>query len=185
MTTPTELTGRANHLKASPADEMSWRPLQRSTRVAVALALLAALYYSLFLLNPHYRGDTWLWIIVLCAEGLTVFQALGTWWTILAHSDEPPAPGVYYWRRLLLDGALKPTVDVFITVAGEPIEIVTLTIRAAQDMQLEHKVWVLDDGDSDELRDHCAAVGAGYLRREGRAHAKAGNVNAGLARTDG
>jgi cellulose synthase (UDP-forming) len=185
LTTPTELTGRANHLKASPADEMSWRPLQRSTRVAVALALLASLYYLLFLLNPHYRGDTWLWIIVLCAEGLTVFQALGTWWTILAHGDEPPAPGVFYWRRLLLDGVLTPTVDVFITVAGEPIEIVRLTVRAAQDMQLEHKVWVLDDGDSDELRDHCADVGVGYLRREGRAHAKAGNVNAGLARTDG
>lgn len=77
MTTPTELTGRANHLKASPADEMSWRPLQRSTRVMVAPALLASLYYLVFLLNPHYRGDTWLWLVVLAAEGLTVFQALG------------------------------------------------------------------------------------------------------------
>jgi cellulose synthase (UDP-forming) len=176
---------RVNHLTATPADELSWRPVQRTTRTAVAVALVCALSYVVFLLNPAYRGDVWLWVILLLAEGLTVFQAIGTWWTIIAHDSRPEAPEVYVWRRDLLSGARTPSIDVFITACGEPLDIVLGTVRAAKDMQVAHHTWVLDDGRSDELRDACAAVGVGYLRREGREHAKAGNVNAALARTDG
>ena len=183
---PTTATGkRINHLTAKPSDDLSWRPLQRSTRAAVAAALFASLFYSVFLLNPAYRGNTWLWAATLFAEGLTVFQALGTWWTILAHDDRPESPEIYVRRRELLTAQWTPSIDVFITACGEPLEIVTGTIRAARDMRVEHRTWVLDDGRSDELRAVCAGEGVGYLRRDGREHAKAGNVNAGLARTTG
>jgi cellulose synthase (UDP-forming) len=50
-------------------------------------------------------------------------------------------------------------------------------------MTLPHQTWVLDDGRSNALRDACIDEGVGYLRREGREHAKAGNINAALART--
>ena len=176
---------RVNHFRAKPSDELSWRPVQRSTRAAVSAALLATIFYITFLLNPSYRGDTWLWLVVLFAEGLTVFQALGTWWTVLAHDDRAEDPHVWEWRRRLQSGALAPTVDVFITACGEPLEIVVGTIRAARDMDIAHRTWVLDDGRSDDLRDACEAEGVGYLRRNDRNHAKAGNVNAGLARTNG
>lgn len=183
---PSELRAeRANHFAATPSDELSWRPLQRSTRAVVAAALLASVFYLIFLLNPAYRGDTWLWLAVLLAEGLTVFQALGTWWTILAHDDRPDAPEVYLHRRELLAGEWAPTVDVLITACGEPLEIVLVTARAARDMRTEHRTWVLDDGRDDALRTACEREGIGYLRRDGREHAKAGNVNAGLERTDG
>jgi len=59
------------------------------------------------------------------------------------------------------------------------------TIRAARNMKIEHRVWVLDDGDSDEVRDAAAAEGVGYLRRKEHLHAKAGNINAALRRTQG
>ncbi|WP_088316932.1 glycosyltransferase family 2 protein [Kineosporia sp. R_H_3] len=176
---------RANHLTAQPVDDYSWRPLQRSTRVAVALALAVTIYYVVFLLNPAYRGNPWLWGAVLFAEGLTVFQALGTWWTVLANQGHPDTTEVVLNRRRLTTGSWTPTVDVFITACGEPVEIVDGTIRAARDMAVPHKTWILDDGKSDELRDLCAELGVGYLRRGDNAHAKAGNVNAGLARTDG
>jgi cellulose synthase (UDP-forming) len=176
---------RHNHFTAKPSDELSWRPVQRSTRVAVATALVVTIFYILFLLNPAYRGNTALWVILLFAEGLTVFQALGTWWTILAHDGRPDSPDVYLMRRRLLSGEEKPSIDVFITVCGEPIDIVLGTVRAAKDMRIAHQTWVLDDGRSDQLRDACHREEVGYLRREGREHAKAGNVNAGLARTSG
>jgi cellulose synthase (UDP-forming) len=127
----TTLTRRANHVTATPADELSWRPVQRTTRAAVATAMLASAFYLLFLLNPVNRGVTWLWFAVLLAEGLTVFQAVGTWWTILAHDDRPESPAVWAWRRQLLDGAVPP-VDVFITACGEPLEIVLATVRGAR-----------------------------------------------------
>ena len=176
---------RTNHLTARPADDYSWRPLQRSTRAAVGLALVVTLYYVVFLLNPAYRGNPWLWGAVVAAEGLTVFQALGTWWTVLANQGHPDTTEVVLNRRRLATGAWTPTIDVFITACGEPLEIVTGTIRAARDMSVEHRTWILDDGGSDELRDACAELGVGYLRRGDSAHAKAGNVNAGLARTSG
>ncbi len=176
---------RTNHLTARPSDELSFRPVQRSTRTAVAAALIATLAYIVFLLNPAYRGNTWVWLLVLVAEGLTVFQALGTWWTISAHDARPDSPEVYVWRRKLATGELAPSIDVFITACGEPLEIVMGTVHAAQAMAVAHHTWVLDDGNSDELRDACAAAGAGYLRRKDRSHAKAGNVNAALARTTG
>jgi cellulose synthase (UDP-forming) len=126
-----------------------------------------------------------MWILVLFAEGLTVFHALGSWWTIIAHDTRPDLPEVYSWRRKLSSGELAPEIDVFITACGEPLEIVMGTVCAARDMAVSHKTWVLDDGRSDTLRDACESAGVGYLRREDRDHAKAGNVNAALRRTSG
>ncbi|MFC7530961.1 glycosyltransferase family 2 protein [Actinoplanes sp. GCM10030250] len=165
--------------------EPTWRPIQRSTRLAVTAALAVTLYYMIFLLNPAYRGDVWVWALVLFAEGITIFNALAMWWTVLTFTHRPDPPEVYAWRRQLLAGQLKPTIDVFITVYGEPLDIILVTLRAARDMVVEHRVWVLDDGDSDEVRDAAAAEGVGYLRRNQHLHAKAGNINAALLRTDG
>jgi cellulose synthase/poly-beta-1,6-N-acetylglucosamine synthase-like glycosyltransferase len=128
---------------------------------AVSAALIAAVFYVVFLLNPDYRGDTWLWVLVLMAELLTVLHALGTWWTILANDNAPDRPEVYAMRRRLLSGELRPTIDVFITACGEPIEIILGTVYAARDMRIDHRTWVLDDGRSDALRDACEAVGVG------------------------
>ena len=52
-------SSRANHMRATPTDALSWRPLQRSTRAAVSAALLAATFYVIFLLNPAYRHESW------------------------------------------------------------------------------------------------------------------------------
>jgi cellulose synthase (UDP-forming) len=167
------------------AGELSWRPIQRSTRFIVFIALGVTVFYAVFLLNPAYRGDTWVWIVVLFAEGLTVFNALAMWWTILVYTPHPDTPEVYAWRRRLATGDLKPSIDLLITVYGEPLEIVQVTIEAVRDMQVGHKTWVCDDGDSDELQALCAEMGVGYLRRTEHTHAKAGNINAALKRTDG
>jgi cellulose synthase (UDP-forming) len=166
-------------------EDATWRPIQRSTRFAVIVALVVTLFYMIFLLNPAYRGNVWVWLLVLFAEGITIFNALAMWWTVLVFTPHPDPPEVYAWRRRLRTGKLKPSIDVFITVYGEPIEIVLVTIRAARDMKVEHKTWVLDDGDSDELMAVCAEEGVGYLRRTEHKHAKAGNINAALKRTDG
>jgi cellulose synthase (UDP-forming) len=182
---PNTRNHRVNHLRARPADELSFSPLQRSTRLAVATALIMTVFYLIFLLNPAYRGDVWLWVLLVLAEGLTVSHALGTWWTIGAYDTRPDLPEVYAWRRALAAGELTPSVDVFITAYGEPLDIVIGTVRAARDMAVDHETWVLDDGRSDALQAACAAEGVGYLRREDRQHAKAGNVNAALGRTVG
>ena len=187
MVPPTSPTPsrRVNHATSTPAGELSWRPIQRTARLAVNVALAVTIFYMVFLFDPTYRGETWLWLLVVCAEGLVVVQALFTWWTVLSNRHQPDAPEVYTWRRKLASGEIAPAIDVFITVYGEPAEIVRGTIRAARDMRIAHKTWVLDDGDSDEVRDLAAAEGVGYRRRQIHDHAKAGNVNAGFWATTG
>ena len=76
-------------------------------------------------------------------------------------------------------------MDVFVPVYKEPVEIVDLTVAAAAGLRgAEVRVWVLDDGNDDAMRDLAARHGVGYIRREEHTGAKAGNINNALALTD-
>jgi cellulose synthase (UDP-forming) len=79
-----------------------------------------------------------------------------------------------------------PSVDVFICTFNEGLDVVERTILAALALDYPRfKVWVLDDGDRDWLRDFCQEKGAGYIRRSEHRHAKAGNINHALTVTNG
>jgi cellulose synthase (UDP-forming) len=77
------------------------------------------------------------------------------------------------------------TVDVFIPTYNESVALLRNTVLAAREMRLAHKTWVLDDGRRNEVREMCDELGVEYLTRDSNEHAKAGNINAALARTDG
>ena len=98
-----------------------------------------------------------------------------------------------------------PDVDVFIPSYDESPEILAMTIAAARSMDYPSgklKVWLLDDGGTDErcadpdpvkarrsrsrrlaLQILCAELGANYVTRPRNEQAKAGNLNNGLARS--
>ncbi|RYH00863.1 glycosyltransferase [Salipiger sp. IMCC34102] len=81
-----------------------------------------------------------------------------------------------------------PTVDVFIATYNEDLDVLEKTILGALALDWPRdrlRVCVLDDGARGWLKDYCARKGADYFAREGNAHAKAGNINAAIARTDG
>jgi cellulose synthase (UDP-forming) len=96
-----------------------------------------------------------------------------------------------------------PEVDVFIPTYDEAEDILAATVSAAMLMDYpaqKLKVWLLDDGATDEKRGDkdeqkaseanarraelqklCLELGANYLSRAGNEDAKAGNLNYGLA----
>lgn len=100
-----------------------------------------------------------------------------------------------------------PTVDVFIPTYNEEPELLANTVAAAQAMDYPRDrftVWLLDDGGTQqkrnserlaeadnaerrhaELQKLAADLGARYLTRERNEHAKAGNMNNGLAHSKG
>jgi cellulose synthase (UDP-forming) len=81
-----------------------------------------------------------------------------------------------------------PTVDIFIPSYNEALDIVALTIFAAQSIDWPKdklRVHVLDDGRREEFRKFCDSIGVNYLVRENNHHAKAGNLNEALKVTDG
>lgn len=78
--------------------------------------------------------------------------------------------------------AAPPFVDVFIATYNEGFDVVERTIVGALALDYpRYAVWVLDDGKRDWLRDYCKSKGARYVTRPDNRHAKAGNLNHGLA----
>lgn len=171
----------------------------------VLLGVLGIVAYGSFLLNPANRGDLLPWLIVIGAESVLVVTALLSMWTILAGSQDPRDYGYNRAKELLFDGRFirdsgleqepgkwplrvageQVDVDVFITTYGEELAVIRRTVQAAVAMHGRHRTYVLDDGHSDEVRRLARSSGAHYFRRPEREHAKAGNINAALARTTG
>ncbi|MDP1845686.1 MAG: glycosyltransferase, partial [Candidatus Moranbacteria bacterium] len=82
-----------------------------------------------------------------------------------------------------------PTVDMMVTVVHEPLDILKRTLVGCTHQEYpkdRFKVYVLDDGHRDEVRELAASLGCAYLRRPDRPlHAKAGNINHALTQSNG
>ena len=160
--------------------KVTWEPVPASvsvrTRVRIMsiLGLPLAVWYFGWLLNPDRIGNPILYGILIVAEIFNLTQALGFWWTCANERvRKPKAPS----ERL--------AVDVFVPVYKEPVDIVDLTVAAAAGLRgAEVRVWVLDDGNDDDMRDLAARHGVGYIRRDEHTGAKAGNINNALALTN-
>ena len=81
----------------------------------------------------------------------------------------------------------KPeSVDIFITVAGEPVDILRETIEAAVNIDYPiKKIYLLDDKGDVTYQNIAEKFGCNYFAREDHSHAKAGNLNYAFQRTSG
>jgi cellulose synthase (UDP-forming) len=76
-------------------------------------------------------------------------------------------------------------VDVYVCTYDEPTEVVMATLAGCRALTYPHTTYLLDDGRRAEMRELAELAGAEYLTRPDNSHAKAGNLNAALPRTDG
>jgi cellulose synthase (UDP-forming) len=138
-------------------------------------------------------------MILLLAEIYCISMLFLSLFTVADPIERPKAP------RLSDEDA--PTVDVFVPSYNEAIEIVAPTLAAAKRLDYpagKLNVYLLDDGGTDEKLQSddaaiarraahrresfsalCAELGVRYLTREENTHAKAGNLNFGLAHSQG
>ncbi len=77
------------------------------------------------------------------------------------------------------------SVDVYVCTYDEPVEVVLATLAGCRALTYPHTTWLLDDGRRPEMRELAELAGARYLTRPDNSHAKAGNINAALRRTEG
>lgn len=153
-----------------PAPESLGRRLV--IRVVALAALLTTAVYLGWRIDRTLDWSVWwlsvpmLLLEVHAAAGLALFTF--SLWDLNAR---PPAP-----RRDETDLRLA----VLIPTYNESREILVSTIAAAVAVEPAHETWVLDDGNRPEVAILAARLGARYVARTDRSHAKAGNVNHAL-----
>ena len=76
-------------------------------------------------------------------------------------------------------------VDVYVCTYDEPAEVIMATLAGCRALAYPHTTYLLDDGRRPEMEKIARLAGARYLTRPDNSHAKAGNLNAALPRTDG
>ena len=165
-------------MSTSRSDRPIWDaseiPERRTVRLAIALNLVLAAWYFKWLLNLDNASNFVLYGLLILAEVFNLVQGGSFWWTVWNDRKHPAtAP--------LLP---PPTVDVFIPVYNEPLDVVAPTIAAASKMRGAHvNVTLLDDGSSDIMESFAARSGIRYIRRTEHNGAKAGNINNALGLT--
>lgn len=91
-------------------------------------------------------------------------------------------------KKLPADRSTWPTVDIFIPTYNESLEVIKPTVFAAKNLDWpadKLRVHLLDDGSRDAFAAFASDVGVNYIKRVEHNHAKAGNINHALGRTDG
>ncbi len=135
--------------------------------------------------HDTWREVGWVWFC-FAVEVLALFDALILYLTFLRASDRRAEADGHEARLRALSPDRLPAVDVYIPTYNEPFEVLEKTITGALCRDYPNvRLWVLDDGRRPWLKTFCEGKGIGYLTRPDNAHAKAGNINHALTKTDG
>jgi cellulose synthase (UDP-forming) len=150
-----------------------------ATKRLLLLNVVMAIAYFLVIAFGFQPGNHLFFYLLILGEVFHLTQILGYCLTIW----DPTV-------RARFNAAFTPAVDVFITVCGEPVEIVAETARAALAMRYKKfNVYLLNDGfvaKKDNWREIDALakkLGITSITRRTPGGAKAGNINNALAQT--
>jgi cellulose synthase (UDP-forming) len=143
---------------------------------------LTSLYLSWWLI-PRHVDNPLLFGLLLSGEIYHVLMLLLFWFTTYKL-------GSVSSQKYVFNSWYQPDIDVFITVAGEPIEIVRHTLQHIQTTNYDHKhIYLLNDSyvaKKDNWHEYellAKELGIGYFTRKKAGGAKAGNINHALAKT--
>jgi cellulose synthase (UDP-forming) len=144
-------------------------------RVLAVLALLWGAGYLVWRIGWSAEGASPVAYGMLLLTEIYGIWALGTlaWfsWSRPATVKPPATPG--------------RSVDVYVCTYDEPAEVVAATLAGCRALTYPHTTYLLDDGRRPEMEELARLAGAQYLTRPDNSHAKAGNINAALDRTEG
>lgn len=139
-------------------------------------------YYSFYIFNPIHAGNFWLYVLQLIADSIAIINIGALWLTILLDLIQPE----YYKRDIKYNKKWikenSPSVDILIPIYKEPLHIIKETIKNAVLIDYPHKVYALDDGDSQDVKTLAQSLDVNYIARPryARKYAKSGNLNYGL-----
>ncbi len=151
----------------------------------VVAAPIAIFYYATYIFNINHAGNIYLYVLQIIADVIAMSVVGSLWATILLDIIQPEhnREHIGYNKDFLKEN--QPIVDVFIPIFREPIDVIEKTIRRAVEIDYPHETFVLDDGDSPEVKALAEKLGANYIARpmQGKKHAKSGNINFAIDQT--
>ncbi|HEY2632357.1 MAG TPA: glycosyltransferase, partial [Solirubrobacteraceae bacterium] len=152
-----------------------WARHQNLLRVLAGVTLcLSAAYLAWRVGWSWQRSNPVLWVCLLVAElyGLWNLATL-TWltWDVTPRK-RPQSPG-------------GRSVDVYICTYDEHTPVLEATLAGCALMSYPHTTWLLDDGTRPEIERLAEKWGVRYMTRPDKSHAKAGNINHALPKTEG
>jgi cellulose synthase (UDP-forming) len=147
--------------------------------VSILLSTRYLIWRGLFTLNRATPLGFTISLILLFAEIYGFIQILFFFIQVVHPTDRIPPK--------VADKEL-PVVDIFIPIFSEPADILYRTIVGCQALDYpaeKKKIYVLDDGHREEIKNLAAKLGCEYLTRAIRKYGKAGNLNNGLRNSGG
>jgi cellulose synthase (UDP-forming) len=154
--------------------------LNRAPKFLIVVNVFVTLFYFLVVSLWFDRANLYLFGFLIASQAFFTWQALTFLATIWDMNWMPRG-----------DITFAEPVDVFITVAGEPVEIVEETVRACLKMDYpDFKIHILNDGyvakkdnweEMEQLAKHYAI---NCITRKKAGGAKAGNINNAIAQTE-
>lgn len=155
--------------------------IKNTRRLLLFLFVLAQVRYLLW--RGFFTLDTVTAVGLAVTLSLFLAECYGLLQNIFFSHQTTKPPG-----RVPPEPTVFPTVDIFVPIVNEPLEILRRTLIGcrAQDYPSEKvTIHVLDDGGREEVRKLAEELGCNYIRRQDRSHAKAGNLNHALKLTRG
>lgn len=149
-------------------------------KIALAITAVLGILHYVLIAFVFPSANPVLFTLLVLGQTFLLWQALSFIWTVWDTSD-PETPAIPF----------NAPVDVFVTVAGEPIDIIEKTVRGARDMDYpDVRVHILNDGyvakkdNWEEVEALAKRLGVNCITRKEPGGAKAGNINNGLRQTN-
>lgn len=155
------------------------------TLLLMTISLIATCRYAWWRLTQTLDLNTTL--EYLFGGGLILAESY-TWLIIFLGYLQSAWPLKRQSATLPEDRSSWPTVDIYIPTYNEPLRVVKPTIFATQGIDWPRdklNIYILDDGRRPEFREFAEQTGVHYLTRPDNSHAKAGNLNHALSKTQG
>lgn len=153
----------------------------------ILIAPFTIAFYASYIFNPTNMGNLWLYLLQVIADCIAIINLGTLWLTILLDLIQPE----YHKREFKYDSSWiesnQKTVDILVPVANEPTAIIQTTLTNAKNISYPHETYVLDDGDSPEVKRIAERLHIHYIARPNhkKSHAKSGNLNYGLKHCNG
>jgi cellulose synthase (UDP-forming) len=142
-------------------------------RPILVLGVILTLLYGFIIFYWLPKGELWLYWLLMSGEIFHIWLILSYIFTIWPKE-----------KKSIFEQSFCPPVDIFITVAGEPIGIVKKTVIAAKNIKYPKKnIYILNDGfvcESDnwkEIDSLSKVENINVITRKIGGGAKAGNIN--------